>query len=301
MHTSLSLLERVFPQLSTLNGMASGGILAFLLMALLVILLAISIRRHSLLYYGSKLTHGAAPLLLILFYLPLIATGNPGIFFTMLLVLLTYEMLLNGYGRPARPYRTFNVGALVALLALIHPAWLLTLPLVLYRLYRIEHLDKRSIASLLLGLTSIIWVAVLLMVQPSIIGLQSFAQQHLHPLLEPQLPHHDINSVYIAQAVLLGALTIYYYSFRNRALERHRFFAACHISFAWCAYLLQLLYNEDGTHLSFQAATLYFSVVLLQLFYRTTREKLWVTLVSALALATLITLIASTARVYLNA
>lgn len=283
MNEPLSLLDRFLP--------SEGGMMTFLSSSLivalgLVLLLLVLIRRHGLLYYGSKLTSYAGIPLFGMFSVPLLLSGSQGmgsIFFLLIIGILATELFLNSYTYNKRHFAVFDIGFLLVLLSLSHPGILLLIPFYIINLKKMDLMDWRHFGAILLGGVTVWWFDFVLTVVPTIEGVKEWWFGNVRQLWTITLPTPGKSLIfYGACLVALLAVSLFYYSFHTRALERHRFFAGIHLMLCWLTFGLQLLYSFDNVVSLYMILSLFFLCVMLQVFYASVRDKIWLSLMTAI-------------------
>lgn len=257
----------------------------------LLILLLVLLRRHGLLYYGSKLTGFAGIALYAVLSIPPLLLSNGGMgstFFLLILGIFLTETFLNNYTHRRRYFQVFDIGFLLTILALDHIGFLLLLSFYILRLNQMGLMDLRHFGALLLGVFSVVWFSFALTVIPTAEGINEWIRTGINEIVTLGLPTSGkYLPFYIAYAMLLTAISVFYYSFNTRALERHRFFAAVHLTQAWLTFLLQLLYTSGDLGSLYMCISIFFTCVMLQVFYRAIRDKVWQILMTAISLAAL--------------
>lgn len=279
----MSLLERFFSLVQEWISLLASSPFVAVGVALLLLVL---IRRHGLLYYGSKLTSPVGFLCLGALLLPLFLSGGEGlggVLLLQILMLFASELFLSSYARPSRHFAVFDIGFLVSLAALSHSGSLWVLLFYLIHLRGIGLLDLRHFGAIVLGSFSVLWLDFLLTLVPTLDGLQAWGLRHLRGLVGFTPPSLTLDAMlYGGFFVMLLAVSMFYYNFHVRALERHRFFLRIHLLLCWLSFGLQLLYSFDQVISLYTVMVLFYLGVMLQVFYASVRDKVWVLLMTAL-------------------
>ena len=277
----LSLLDRFLPiRGEVMTTLSSSPFVAVGLLLLVLVL----IRRHGLLYYGSKLTGYVGIPLLGILTLPLLLSGSQGmggILFLLIIGILATELFLNSYTYNRRYFAVFDIGFLLVLLSLSHSGILLLIPFYIINLKKMDLMDWRHFAAIVLGGFTVWWFDFVLTVAPTIEGVQGWWFGNIGRLRAITLPTPEKELVfYGAYLVALFAVSLFYYNFHTRALERHRFFAGIHLMLCWLTFGLQMLYSFGNIVELYMLLSIFFLCVMLQVFYASVRDKIWPILMS---------------------
>lgn len=292
MNEPASLIARVLP--------SEGGVVAFLSSSSIVatgfvLLLLVLVRRHGLLYYGSKLTSHAGIPLFGMLSVPLLLSGSNGtgsIFFLLIIGVFATELFLNSYTYDRRYFAVFDIGFLLVLLSLSHPGILLLIPFYIVNLKKMDLMDWRHFGAIALGGVTAWWFDFVLTVVPTVEGVRDWGMSYINQLRTVSLPTLGKEAVfYGAYLVILLSVSLFYYTFHTRALERHRFFAGIHLTLCWLTFALQLFYSFGELTSLYMALSLFFLCVMLQVFYSSVKDKIWQALMTTVILGTLGTMI----------
>ncbi len=289
---SVPLIDRAIPYRESISSFANDSIL---LGGVLFILMLVVLRRHGLLYYGSKLTGLAGTLLFGLFISAFLFLGAKGVGMAeivLILLIFSTELLLNSYGRVASTFRLLDVGLLIGMLTLYHISFIVLMPYYLFKAQRMEGLSARQTGAMLLGILGVWWLALLLTAPPSVEGVVGSLTGFFVRLTQiSTFTVSGSEAFYIAYTVMLLGISLFYYNFKARALERHRFFLSMHLELTWMMFAFHLLYSYTGTLSVFLLSSLFFGCTILQVYYRTVHDKIWIGLMTISVLGALGTLI----------
>ncbi|KGN79244.1 hypothetical protein HQ35_08040 [Porphyromonas cangingivalis] len=292
MNEPLSLLDRLLPSQSGMMTFLSSS--PFVAVGLVVLLLVL-IRRHGLLYYGSKLTSYAGIPLFGMLSVPLLLSGSQGmgsIFFLLIIGIFATELFLNSYTYNKRHFAVFDIGFLLVLLSLGHLGILVLIPFYIINLKKMDLMDWRHFGAILLGGFTVWWFDFVLTVVPTIDGVKAWWFGNIEQLRAITLPTPGSELIfYGAYLVALFAVSLFYYNFHTRALERHRFFARIHLILCWLTFGLQLLYSFGNVVELYMVLSLFFLCVMLQVFYASIRDKIWLGLMAMIVFGVLGTML----------
>lgn len=245
-----SVLQQIWPEAKeTIAELMSQpitvGALALLFMGLLY--------HHCLLCYGSRRLH-LVPLLLfgllVLALLRQLPTDVGALSLVSTVPVIAFvELMVVAYARHYSPFLTFNSGLLVALPALIHPGYLLLLPVQLQRSERLGLNTARHHSALLLGLLSTLFIALLLTVPPELSAVKETLREYIMPL-GAIASSDSLSPLYLAGiGIIFVGLSVQSYFTQQRSLSRYRWMLLLHIMMMWLMLLLFLLYGGQYGYL----------------------------------------------------
>ena len=246
-------LEAFLPSVTHQEGAVT---LFFWLSALLLIVL---LHRHNVLGYGSERDTGLAELFLLG---TLSALPHGSGFLPMLWAVLTgilfvesASRVLLSYALKRSPVVAFEVGFGVGLLSVIHPAYLLFAPYLLYKFSRLRLLSAKHFSAFVMAVVAAWWLSEVLFAEPSVAGLWSFAVGRASLLVEITFPSGKMLLYLIGLLVILISVSAEVYVLSPRSIARHKWILIFQISVAWMAFALAVLYSD---RLSFPVITLFF-------------------------------------------
>lgn len=245
-----SVLQQIWPGAKeTLAELMSQpitvGALALLLMGLLY--------HHCLLCYGSRRLL-LVPLLLfgllVLALLRQLPTDVSALALVSTVPVIAFvELMVVAYARHYSPFLTFNSGLLVALLTLIHPGYLLLLPVQLQKSERLGLNTARHHSALLLGLLTTLIIALLLTIPPELSVIKETLREYFMPLGAITSPDGLSPFYFAGIGIIFVGLSVQSYFTQQRSLSRYRWMLLLHIMMMWLMILLFLFYGGQYGYL----------------------------------------------------
>ncbi|MDD7559710.1 MAG: hypothetical protein SOW44_02470 [Porphyromonas sp.] len=229
-----------------------------LLLWLSALLFIVLLHRHNVLGYGSERDTGLAELFLLGTLSALPHDGALPLLWAVLTGVLfveTVSRVLLSYALKRGPVIAFEVGFGLGLLSVIHPAYVLFAPYLLYKFSRLRLLSSKHFSAFVMAFVAAWWLSVVLFAEPSVAGLWSFAVGRVSLLSGIAFPEGKTLLFLIGLLVILIAVSAKVYVLSPRSIARHKWVLVFQISVAWMAFALAVPYSD---RLSFPVITLFF-------------------------------------------
>lgn len=233
-----------------------GAVTFFLwLSALLFIVL---LHRHNVLGYGSERDTGLAELFLLATLLALPHGDSLPLLWAVLTGVLfveTASRVLLSYALKRGPVIAFEVGFGVGLLTVIHPAYVLFAPYLLYKFSRLRLLSSKHFSAFVMAFVAAWWLSVVLFAEPSAEGLWAYVVGRASLLAGIAFPEGKTLLFLIGLLVILISVSAKVYVLSPRSIARHKWILIFQICVSWMAFALAVVYSD---RLSFPVITLFF-------------------------------------------
>lgn len=218
----------------------------------LVILSLIFFWRHTTLAYGDmKFANGwvivtAVTLIVATPYLFSIPVGNSAL---IQLILMTFMMdrFVNSLAVRRSPFFVFDIGVLLGLLSMMHPAYLLLIPYFLIKFHQLEISSLAHTLAQLLGVFTIWLLYLFLFAAPNLSSIGEALFTKIEPLLSPKVPAlSDIPIIAALIIFLVGTMVVFYHSY-IRSIRRVRYLYQSHLKYSWLLLPISIIYGELST------------------------------------------------------
>lgn len=215
----------------------------------LAVVVLISMRRHSVLSFGSHHLSIWVFLSFLIYLSSLLASGYSPLnlaLISALLLLALSDLIITSITRPRTPFFTYNIGALQGLLFLIHPAYIILYPYYIINLKSIGNSSTRHISGLIMGTVSVILIATMLCAVPTIEGIQSYwlglvrDLSSISSMSTTHLPPLIIDLLYLS-VITIATIQVY-----RSSVTRVRFSLKYHLRLAWILMIPHLIFNLYG-------------------------------------------------------
>lgn len=205
-------------------------------------------RRHTTLAYGDLrnasgwLTMVGVALLMIVPFFKGVASGNEAHMGLLLSILIMDRIVSSIYVRRST-FFVFDMGVMIGLLSMIHPAFLLISIFLIIKLKQLDLATIPHVSALILGISTVWLLFVFLFAEPSLNGVSSLLGDKISPLFRPTFPHlSEIPSVVGGAVFILGNMLLFRETVRG-SVSRARFLNRTHIIYGWIAWGLYLFYG----------------------------------------------------------
>lgn len=208
--------------------------------------------RHTTLAYGDmKFIHGwevitAVALLIATPYAFGVSVGNNSLI-QLILIIFMMDRLVNSLSVRRSPFFVFDIGILLGLLSMIHPAYLLLIPYFLFKFHQLEISSLAHTLSQLLGVTTVWLLFIFLFTEPNLSSIGQGLYTKIAPLLSPSLPTLTDVPLLIAIIVFLISTMIIFYHGYIRSIRRVRFLYLSHLKFSWLLLPIFFIYGNFST------------------------------------------------------
>lgn len=273
-----SLMSQFLPQLEEWWGILLASPW---LIAVFMILTLVSIRRHGELAYGSYRAMVFGPLFLIIYLAAQVLLGvsvtNLG-FLSMFMVVILADRVVVSLSRSRSTFFVYDLGLILALLFLIHPAFLILSFFFLLKLRMIKSATFKHILAYIAGHLTILALATMFFATRSWESLLQYWSGWVAPLADLHFPKLVEVPLLVLDTIYLGAISIAVTQVIRASTVRVRVVMSMHLQLAWVLMVLHLLYGLQGAgNFGFLITSLYFSGVIAD-YLLTERRTKWLLL-----------------------
>lgn len=252
-----------------------------------VILTLVSVRRHGELAYG---TYHAKLLGLILLAVYLVGQVLLGIsstnlgFIAMLLVVTLSDSIVVSISRSRSTYFVYDLGLVLALLFLIHPAFLILSLFFVDKLRMINSASIKHILAYIAGHLTILALATMLFATRSWEGVLLYWKGWIVPMGGLSFPHIKEIPLLLFDTIYLAAITLGVLQVIRSSTVRVRKMMSYHLQLSWVLMLIHLVYGlRGGTNYAFLIPSLFLSGGIAD-YLLTQRQTKWLSLALLLIL-----------------
>lgn len=275
MITKPSLVDSYLP---SLGGWWLRCISSPWLFVALLIVGVLSVRRHGVLSYGSyKATFWGLFFALVCFGEQMLwgfNSANIGLIALLIIVMLS-DSIVDSISHSRSPFFVYDIGLLLGLLFIIHPAFLLLIPYFILKLRRIKSGTIKHIIALLVGVLTILLIATISFARRDWSGVVGYWASWLVPIKE--IHWGDLKDVVI---MLLNAIYLMISSFAiwqlyHSSTIRVRAAISFHLQLAWILMALHLFFGSENYHLGFLLGSLFLCSTMVD-YLLTDKHSRWV-------------------------